>query len=62
MPRRVTLPAADDLFRPTADTADDTSRTKPKAPKKAPVRAVPDAAEEAAGEKRPSAASGTTRR
>jgi len=53
--RRVTLPAADDLFRPTTDADEDTAApTKPKAPKKTPVRAVPDAPEEPAGEKRPS--------
>jgi hypothetical protein len=53
--RRVTLPAADDLFRSTADTGDDTAApTGSKAPKKAPVRAVPDAPEEPMGEKRPS--------
>ena len=55
MSRRVILPAADDLFRSTADDDDDTAApTKSKAPKKAPVRAVPDAPEEPAGEKRPS--------
>ncbi len=43
MPRRVTLPTADDLFRPTADGDDD-------APKAA-VRAVPDAPEEPADER-----------
>lgn len=35
MPRRVSLPAADDLFRPTADGA----------PERAPVRAVPPVSE-----------------
>jgi hypothetical protein len=50
----VTLPAADDLFRPTADSDDTTEPTNPKAPKKAPVRAVPDAPDEPAAEKRPS--------
>jgi hypothetical protein len=43
--RRVTLPTADDLFRPTADNPD---APPPK------VRAVPDAPEEPAAEKRPS--------
>ena len=38
MPRRVSLPAADDLFRPTADKA---------------VRAVPDARRDARSEGRP---------
>jgi hypothetical protein len=52
VPRRVILPAADDLFRPTADSAEHSGR---KASKKVPVRAVPDAAEdEAATDKRPS--------
>lgn len=37
MPRRVNLPAADDLFRPTGDDGDDAA---PK--KKAAVHAVPD--------------------
>ena len=49
--RRVTLPDADDLFRPTAESDDSPA---PKAPKKTPVRAVPDAPEEPAAEKRPS--------
>jgi len=49
--RRVSLPTADDLFRPTADTS---SAPAPKAPKQAAVRAVPDAPEEPAAEKRPS--------
>jgi hypothetical protein len=45
----VTLPTADDLFRPTADPSD------PPAPKKkAAVRAVPDAPEERPEPKRPS--------
>jgi hypothetical protein len=50
----VSLPTADDLFRPTADTDD----APAEAPKRAAVRAVPDApadaAAEPAGEKRPS--------
>lgn len=54
MPRRVSLPTADDLFRPTADTEE----APAKAPKRSAVRAVPDApAAEAAApaeEKRPS--------
>ena len=54
MPRRVSLPTADDLFRPTADP----DAPAAKGAKRASVRAVPDApaeAEEAsAGEKRPS--------
>ena len=54
MSRRVTLPTADDLFRPTAETTESAEAPAPKAPKKAPVRAVPDAPEEQAAEKRPS--------
>lgn len=51
MPRRVSLPTADDLFRPTADAPEE----PPPAAKTARVRAVPDAPEAAAGgEKRPS--------
>ncbi len=50
MSRRVTLPAADDLFRPTADADDTAAPTKPKAP----VRAVPDAPEDPTSDKRPS--------
>ena len=54
MPRRVSLPTADDLFRPTADTEEAPSE----APKRGAVRAVPDAPVEEtpppAGEKRPS--------
>jgi hypothetical protein len=49
--RRVSLPTADDLFRPTADPAE------APAPKRGSVRAVPDApeaVEEPAAEKRPS--------
>ena len=42
MPRRVSLPAADDLFRPTADKA---------------VRAVPDARRDARSESRPESGS-----
>ena len=46
MSRRVTLPTADDLFRPTADNPEEPPRK---------VRAVPDAPEESpAAEKRPS--------
>lgn len=53
MSRRVTLPAADDLFRPTADSTD--QAPAPKAPKKASVRAVPDTPEEEPpADKRPS--------
>ena len=52
MSRRVTLPAADDLFRPTADSTD--QAPAPKAPKKASVRAVPDTPEEPPADKRPS--------
>jgi hypothetical protein len=45
----VTLPTADDLFRPTSDESD------APAPKQAArVRAVPDAPEEPAADKRPS--------
>ena len=54
MSRRVTLPAADDLFRPTTDSADTAEAPAPPA-KQARVRAVPDAPEEEpAAEKRPS--------
>ena len=38
MSRRVTLPTADDLFRPTADSKDPARKPA----KQAPVRAVPD--------------------
>ncbi len=58
MSRRVTLPAADDLFRPTAgaETEPDGSGApdERRGPKKTRVRAVPDAPEEPAAEKRPS--------
>ncbi|WP_376766663.1 hypothetical protein [Nocardioides stalactiti] len=53
----MSLPTADDLFRPTADP----EAPEPQAPKRASVRAVPDAPADAAdasdatqGEKRPS--------
>jgi hypothetical protein len=49
--RRVSLPTADDLFRPTGDP--DSAESEP-APKKAAVRAVPDAPEQPATPKRPS--------
>ncbi len=49
MSRRVSLPTSDDLFRPTSD------EDEAPAPKKAAVRAVPDAPEEAAADERPSA-------
>ena len=58
MPRRVNLPTADDLFRPTAP-ADDKPRR---------VRAVPDSPEVSSQEAEPAlrasraAGSGTTRR
>lgn len=52
MSRRVTLPAADDLFRPTDSVSAESPA--PKAPKKTPVRAVPDAPEDPALDKRPS--------
>ena len=49
MPRRVSMPAADDLFRPTAEPA------SPEAPAGEPVDAQPVAAEPATPEpKRPS--------
>ncbi len=51
MSRRVTLPAADDLFRPTADSDDTNAAPEPK---KTPVRAVPDTPDEPAVDKRPS--------
>ncbi|WP_246160699.1 hypothetical protein [Nocardioides humilatus] len=52
----MSLPTADDLFRPTADAPE---APAPAAPKRASVRAVPDApadgaAEAPSGEKRPS--------
>jgi hypothetical protein len=50
--RRVTLPTADDLFRPTADSTE--AAPTRKAAKQAPVRAVPDAPEQAAVDKKPS--------
>ena len=51
MARRVSLPAADDLFRPTADARAGRSRTQ--RPRR--VRAVADDAEDAeAGRKKPS--------
>jgi hypothetical protein len=48
----VTLPTADDLFRPTADSAE--AAPSHQAPKQAPVRAVPDAPEQPVAEKLPS--------
>ena len=59
-PRRVSLPAADDLFRPTDDTPSDTTAAPPK---RGPVRAVPDRRRaEAPAARSPAAGSGTTRR
>ncbi len=52
MPRRVSMPAADDLFRPTGDVGD-----RPTAKKKGTVHAVPDAPEPSA----PKRASGRIR-
>ena len=54
MSRRVSLPTADDLFRPTADSDDTDDARAPKAAKNAAVRAVPDAPEQPVAEKRPS--------
>ncbi|KAB2811544.1 hypothetical protein ACIRN4_18310 [Pimelobacter simplex] len=57
MPRRVSLPAADDLFRPTADNEEPTAR-------RGKVRAVPDAPEPVAAapeEEPPKAPSGRIR-
>ncbi|WP_242532373.1 hypothetical protein [Nocardioides sp. S5] len=48
MARRVSMPAADDLFRPTSD-AETTAAERPRR-----VRAVADEAETEAGPKRPS--------
>jgi hypothetical protein len=48
----VTLPTADDLFRPTSDAADAGDAPAPKQARR--VRAVPDAPEESAADKRPS--------
>ena len=50
MPRRVNLPSADDLFRPTDDAAGDGNG----APGKRAVRAVPDPAPEESLAKKPS--------
>ena len=53
MSRRVTLPTADDLFRPTADSKDPARKPA----KQAPVRAVPDTPDQAPAakaEKKPS--------
>jgi hypothetical protein len=47
----VSLPTADDLFRPTAADQD---QTPPEPPKRGAVRAVPDAPDEQAAPKRPS--------
>ena len=55
MARRVTLPSADDLFRPTDDEADEQARSgagKPSA--RGAVRAVPDQPDEPDGRRRPS--------
>ena len=52
MSRRVTLPTADDLFRPTGDSPE--AAPTRKAAKQAPVRAVPDAPEQPATDKKPS--------
>ncbi|WP_438362089.1 hypothetical protein [Nocardioides antri] len=50
----MSLPTADDLFRPTADPDNPDAEPAPAAPKKAAVRAVPDAPEQPAAPKRPS--------
>jgi hypothetical protein len=42
MARRVSLPAADDLFRPTEDENDDSASGGPGKPASRAVRAVPD--------------------
>ncbi|CAB4687377.1 MAG: hypothetical protein F2667_01035 [Actinobacteria bacterium] len=52
MARRVSLPAADDLFRPTSEAAADIPEVAQTQP--TPVRAVPDRAERRAPAARPS--------
>lgn len=57
MPRRVSLPSADDLFRPTDDSdSAEPSGTSGRSAKRGAVRAVPDRPEkpESAPRKRPS--------
>ena len=56
MPRRVSLPTADDLFRPTVDPDQRTVRAVPDAPEPEPSPAVPDEAADSEGStrKRPS--------
>ena len=51
MPRRVSLPAADDLFRRTADQRPEPQRREPQRP----VRAVADGEDEGAGAAAPGA-------
>lgn len=61
MARRVSLPAADDLFRPTAPDADaDPGVGKPQRSASAKVRAVPDAA--ASGESEAASDDGVRKR
>ena len=48
MPRRVSLPSADDLFRPTDDEPGEAKPSPARSAKRGAVRAVPDHPEEAA--------------
>ena len=48
MPRRVSLPSADDLFRPTDDEPGETKPSASRSTKRGAVRAVPDHPDEAA--------------
>ena len=59
MPRRVSLPAADDLFRPTAAQREQAERSA--GTSGAPVRAVPDADTDAEAEREPEAGAGKPR-
>jgi hypothetical protein len=57
VPRRVSLPSADDLFRPTEDDSSEVEQrsTSTRSTKRGPVRAVPDRPEpEPPAERRPS--------
>ena len=48
MPRRVSLPSADELFRPTDDDPEEGEATPPRSTKRGAVRAVPDRPEDRA--------------
>ena len=48
MPRRVSLPSADELFRPTDDDTDEVESAPSRPAKRGAVRAVPDRPEEPA--------------